>query len=205
MRGTSSQEAKQALRTAGLVRRKSLSEADCLLLSRVIQSRALQLHCYLACHSVALYSAVQNEVRTDDLLAHALKSSKKVFYPRVGEDNSAGFFRVLAADELRAGRFGILEPAGRIRLAETEFEALTIFVPGVAFDLQGNRLGRGHGWYDRLLQRAGERAALAALAYEFQVVEAVPTDPWDQRVQYVITEGRVIDCGTASAQSSRIF
>ena len=202
MRGTSTQTAKQALRTAGLVWRKSLSEADCQLLSRAIQSRARQLPCYLACHSVALYSAIQNEVRTDDLLAHALKSGKKVFYPRVGADDSAGFFRVLAPDELRAGRFGILEPAGRIRLAETDFEALTIFVPGVAFDLQGNRLGRGHGCYDRLLQQAGERAALA---YEFQVVAAVPTDPWDRRVHYIITERRVIDCATASAQSSRTF
>jgi 5-formyltetrahydrofolate cyclo-ligase len=86
-----------------------------------------------------------------------------------------------------------------------EFAALTIFVPGVAFDMQGNRLGRGRGWYDRLLQQAGERAAIVALAYEFQIVDAVPAGPGDQKVNYVITEKRVVDCGTASAQSSRIF
>ncbi|MBI2179241.1 MAG: 5-formyltetrahydrofolate cyclo-ligase [Deltaproteobacteria bacterium] len=205
MRGASTQEAKQALRSAGLARRAALAEADCQLLSRAIQARVLQWHCYLTCRSVALYSAIQNEVGTDDLLAHALKSGKKVFYPRVGKDDSAGFFRVLAADELRAGRFGILEPAGTTRLAGVEFEALTIFVPGVAFDLQGNRLGRGRGWYDRLLQQAGERAAIVALAYEFQIVDAVPTGPGDQKVNYVITEKRVVDCGTASAQLSRIF
>jgi 5-formyltetrahydrofolate cyclo-ligase len=205
MRGASTQEAKQALRSAGLARRAALAEVDCQLLSRAIQARALQLHWYLACHSVALYSAVQNEVRTDDLLAHALQSGKKVFYPRVGEDDGDGLFRVLAADELRAGRYGILEPAGTTRLADVEFAALTIFVPGVAFDMQGNRLGRGRGWYDRLLQQAGERAAIVALAYEFQIVDAVPTGPGDQKVNYVITEKRVVNCGTASAQSSRIF
>jgi 5-formyltetrahydrofolate cyclo-ligase len=205
MRGASTQEAKQALRSAGLARRAALAEVDCQLLSRAIQARALQLHWYLACHSVALYSAVQNEVRTDDLLAHALQSGNKVFYPRVGEDDGDGLFRVLAADELRAGRYGILEPAGTTRLADVEFAALTIFVPGVAFDMQGNRLGRGRGWYDRLLQQAGERAAIVALAYEFQIVDAVPTGPGDQKVNYVITEKRVVNCGTASAQSSRIF
>ena len=205
MRGASTQEAKRALRSAGLARRAALAETDCQLLSRVIQVRARQLHCYLACHSVALYSAIQNEVRTDELLAHALQSGKKVFYPRVGEDDGDGLFRVLAADELRAGRYGILEPAGTTRLADVEFAALTIFVPGVAFDMQGNRLGRGRGWYDRLLQQAGERAAIVALAYEFQIVGAVPTGPGDQKVNYVITEKRVVDCGTASAQSGRIF
>ncbi|MBF8253635.1 MAG: 5-formyltetrahydrofolate cyclo-ligase [Deltaproteobacteria bacterium] len=205
MRGASTQEAKQALRSAGLARRAALAEADCQLLSRAIQVRALQLHWYLACNSVALYSAIQNEVRTDELLAHALQSGKKVFYPRVGENDGDGLFRVLAADELRAGRYGILEPAGTTRLADVEFAALTIFVPGVAFDMQGNRLGRGRGWYDRLLQQAGERAAIVALAYEFQIVDAVPTGPGDQKVNYVITEKRVVDCGTASAQSSRIF
>ncbi len=205
MRGASTQEAKQALRSKGLARRAALAEADCQLLSRAIQARVLQWHCYLTCRSVALYSAIQNEVRTDDLLAHALESGKKVFYPRVGEDDSAGFFRVLAADEMRAGRYGILEPAGTTRLADVEFEALTIFVPGVAFDLQGNRLGRGRGWYDRLLQQAGERAAIVALAYEFQIVDAVPAGPGDQKVNYAITEKRVVDCGTASAQLSRIF
>ena len=205
MRGVSTQEAKRALRSAGLARRAAFAETDCQLLSRAIQVRALQLHGYLACQSVALYSAIQNEVRTDDLLAHALQSGKKVYYPRVGEDDGAGFFRVLAANELRAGRFGILEPTGTTRLAEAEFEALTIFVPGVALDLHGNRLGRGGGWYDRLLQQVGARAAIVALAYEFQIVDAVPAGPGDQKVNYVITEKRVVDCGTASAQSSRIF
>jgi 5-formyltetrahydrofolate cyclo-ligase len=205
MRGVSAQESKQALRSAGLARRAALAEVDCQLLSRAIQARARQLPCYLTCRSVALYSAIQNEVRTDDLVAHALRSGKKVFYPRVGEDDSAGLFRVLAADELRSGRYGILEPTGTTRLTEAEFVALTIFVPGVAFDTQGNRLGRGQGWYDRLLQQAGERVAIVALAYEFQIVDAVPAGPGDQKVNYVITEKRVVDCGTASARSSRTF
>jgi 5-formyltetrahydrofolate cyclo-ligase len=163
------------------------------------------MRCYLACRAVALYSAIQNEVGTSDLLAHALGSGKKVFYPRIGEDDGGWFFRVSAAEELRAGRHGILEPAGTTPLAEAELETLIIFVPGVAFDPHGNRLGRGHGWYDRVLRRAAEHAAVVALAYEFQIVDAVPVGPGDRSVDYVVTERRLIDCGAAAAQSNRIF
>jgi 5-formyltetrahydrofolate cyclo-ligase len=204
MRGVSKEDAKQALRSAALTRRNSLSEEDCRLLSRAIQSRAIEFGPYIACRSVALYSPVQNEVRTGAILAHAFGSGKRVFYPRIDNNRAIAFFEVLAAAELRAGRFGILEPTSTTRLSDSEYEGLVIFVPGVGFDTQGSRLGRGQGWYDRLLKGVGEGSTVVALAYEFQVVEAVPVDPWDQRVQYVITEGRVIDCVATPAQSSQI-
>ena len=202
MRGASKEETKQALRTAALSQRNSLSRAESLLRSRVIQAKALELPHYFACRSVALYSAVQNEVCTNDILTHALKIGKKVFYPRVGQDNSVAFFQVLSAAELHVDRFGIPAPARVTLLSEPEYEGLMVFVPGVAFDQQGNRLGRGQGWYDRLLKQVGQKPTVAALAYEFQIVEAVPTDLWDQRVHYVITERRVINCATVAAQSS---
>jgi 5-formyltetrahydrofolate cyclo-ligase len=64
-------------------------------------------------------------------------------------------------------------------------------VPGVAFDLRGARLGRGRGWYDRALARypAGTRLGLA---YEFQVVPALPEAPWDVRMHALVTEARLI-------------
>ena len=89
-------------------------------------------------------------------------------------------------------------------LAETDRAGLVVFVPGVAFDPRGNRLGRGKGWYDRLLERLGD-AMFVALAYEFQIIEEVPTESWDQKVHYVVTENRVIDCAESSAQSNQIF
>jgi 5-formyltetrahydrofolate cyclo-ligase len=80
---------------------------------------------------------------------------------------------------------------------------MVVFVPGVAFDVRGNRLGRGKGWYDRLLEKSG-RATFVALAYDFQIVDAVPSEDWDQRVHYLITERRIIDCGSMPAQSSQV-
>lgn len=204
MWGVSDAKTKQALRSAGLSRRDSLSSPECLRLSHEIQARALEFSHYLASRSVALYSAIQNEVRTDSILAHALRHGKNVYYPRIGKDRTIGLFQVLSPDDLRAGRFDILEPGGNIRLPEAEYKALTIFVPGVVFDAEGNRLGRGQGFYDRLLQITGEVPTITALAYEFQVVEAVPHELGDRRVHYLITERSVIDCGIVSAQSSQI-
>jgi 5-formyltetrahydrofolate cyclo-ligase len=69
-----------------------------------------------------------------------------------------------------------------------------MIVPGLAFDAQGNRLGRGGGWYDRLLGATGGAAVPVALAYEFQIVDEVPVRQWDRAVNYIVTERRVIDC-----------
>jgi len=69
-----------------------------------------------------------------------------------------------------------------------------VFVPGVVFDVHGNRLGRGGGVYDRLLAQCNNGKWLIGLAYEFQVVEAVPAEPWDRSMGYVITESRIIEC-----------
>ncbi len=87
--------------------------------------------------------------------------------------------------DLCAGAFGISEPAGKVL---TDLSVLDlIVVPGVAFDAEGHRLGRGRGYYDRLLARPGVRARLIGYAFPFQLVETVPHNAHDISVQTVIT------------------
>jgi len=203
MWGASIAERKKALRAAALSQRNSLSQAESRSRSRSIQAKALELSDYLASRSVALYSPVRNEVCTDAIREHALNERKKVFYPRVGQENSVAFIRVHSVTELKIGRFGIREPTGATQLSEAEYRGLVAFVPGLAFDAQGNRLGRGQGWYDRLLKQLGEKTTFVALAYEFQIVDIVPIEAWDRNVHYVITEKRVIDCAATRSQSSQ--
>ena len=85
------------------------------------------------------------------------------------------------------GKFGVREPASRCE--EIPLDRLNlILVPGMAFDVSGNRLGRGKGFYDRLL--AGASGIKCGVGYDFQLVERVPAEPHDARVDFVFTPSR---------------
>jgi 5-formyltetrahydrofolate cyclo-ligase len=103
---------------------------------------------------------------------------------------------------LAPGPHGILEPVGHEVLARGGGDDLIVFLPGLLFDRQGNRLGRGGGWYDRTLHELGDWGCFVGLAYEFQLVDALPAQGWDQRVHVIITENNQIECGRAP-QGSR--
>ena len=201
------EESKFSLRRRLLAARKSVSSDQRRLWNGLIQASAVRFPPYLAATEVALYSPIDTEVDTRAILADALASKKAVFFPRIGPDSSGWFFQVRAETDLRAGRFGINEPAGDLPLpvqAQDGAEDCLIFVPGLAFDIDGRRLGRGGGAYDRMLAALKRRAIFIALAFELQIVERLPTDEWDQKIHYIITEKRIIDC-TASASCNRDF
>ncbi len=192
------EETRHGLRSAGLKRRSALSAATCLSWSRSIQTRVLELPQYLAARSVAVYCSIRNEVDTRAIIGAALAGQKKVFCPKIRGGDQALFVRVLSEADLVPGPVGAAEPAGDVRLSDADCEDLMVIVPGVVFDDRGNRLGRGGGWYDRALHRFGGKGIFVGLAYEFQVVDKVPAELWDEKVHYVITECRVIDCGVSS-------
>src|SRR5262249_22707364 len=185
-------ETKASIRTAALKRRDSLSATDREQKSRLIQSRAVALPFYIDSPAVALYSATGGEVATDQIRDYALGIGKQLFYPSVARDGALRWVRCRPGADFVRGRYGIREPSGAEYLATTD--GLVVFVPGVAFSLHGQRLGRGQGWYDRAIASLGEGICTIGLAFELQLVERVPTDSWDRCVQYLITEGRIVDC-----------
>jgi 5-formyltetrahydrofolate cyclo-ligase len=193
------EENKPALRKALMARRMALPEHEWTARSCAIQARALRMSAYAAAHSVVLYSATQREVATNEILATALAEERDVFCPKLVAPSTGAFVRVKHAGELGPGRYGILEPTDTECLSDEDLERLIVFVPGVAFDVSGNRLGRGLGWYDRALPGLGNRAALVALAFDFQVVAKIPTEDWDRKVHWIVTETKLIDCSAANA------
>lgn len=187
-------ETKDTLRARTAVARKSLSRSEVDNASRLIQQRAIESPVYLRAAVVALYSPIGNEVATGRLYEHARKADKKIFYPESSDAANPRFVLVAEGATLAPGRYGVLEPPANRTLTGQEQAEVVVFVPGLAFDRCGNRLGRGDGWYDRALSSLGEHAVLIGLAYEFQVFAGIPADSWDRRVHYVITERRMIDC-----------
>ncbi|MGH7775519.1 MAG: 5-formyltetrahydrofolate cyclo-ligase [Candidatus Binatia bacterium] len=187
-------EKKHKLRAGALLQRESLSASELSLWSHLIQGRVLHFSPYLVSRSVALYSSIGNEVATEEIRDHAFKARKKLFYPKLGNGQNLDLIRVGSPEELKPGHYGILEPIGDQVITKRDQRELVVFVPGVAFDIQGNRLGRGKGWYDRVLELLAEGTTIVALAYEFQIVEELPVERWDKRVHHIITERRIVDC-----------
>ena len=90
-------------------------------------------------------------------------------------------------EELSEGSFGILEPR-TVSVIDVDL----VVVPGMAFDINGNRLGHGRGFYDAILANFNKKAI--ALAYETQIIKRVPVFDHDVKVDKIITEKRTIDC-----------
>lgn len=180
---------KRTIRGQVLAQRRHLSAESCVHLSLLIQERFLISDLYRQADSLGLYSAVHNEVQTEQVARRALADGKRLYYPRV-RGEALEFVTVRSVAELVPGSFGILEPTGADLMAWTELHLLV--VPGVAFDACGHRLGYGKGYYDRALTQCPPAVERVGFAYEFQVVERLPVDAHDCRLTRLVTEQRVL-------------
>ncbi len=93
------------------------------------------------------------------------------------------------ATDIVTGKFGVREPAASCTdIALNQFDL--ILVAGMAFDLSGNRLGRGQGFYDRLLENAS--GIKCGVGYDFQLLEKIPSEPHDAKVDFILTPNRCV-------------
>ena len=133
--------------------------------------------------TVMLYWAMADEVQTSDFVVK-WAASKRVILPCVnGNDLDLRVFR--GEEDLVAGEnFGIPEPSGELFLDYDEIDL--ILVPGVAFDVDNNRMGRGKAYYDRLLSSL--KAYKLGVCFDFQLLQSVPTDEHDIKMDRIILE-----------------
>lgn len=184
--------AKERLRVQIRARRREMDGDWREGASRTILSRLEALPVFQQARCVQTYVALRYEVNTHELIRRMLQEGKQVVVPRVAAGNTLQQYFINDFSELQADAFGILEPPpNSSRFAAAESFDL-VLVPGLAFDRAGHRLGAGKGYYDRFL--AGIQVPKIALAFEFQLVERVPREPHDQRVDMIVTEDEVITC-----------
>lgn len=165
--------------------RSMLIETDKVTAADEVFSRLERTAAFLLADHILMYHSLPDELSTHRFLRKW--SGRKHFYlPRVNGVN----LDILPYDEsrLELGSFHIEEPTGQATVSADDIEL--IVVPGVAYDRKGNRLGRGKGFYDRLL--ASTRATKMGVGYEFQLVDEIPTEEHDIRMDFVITQSGVI-------------
>ncbi len=145
------------------------------------------------------FASFRSEVETEPMILRALRAGKRVVLPKVtGKELALYEIGDFGAD-MERGAWGIPEPK---TFAPAKLDEIDLIImPGAAFDEQGNRLGYGAGFYDKLLS-AFKRTAVA-LAFEAQIVSNVPVAPHDIPVGKIVTEKRVITTQRAEGKGQR--
>ncbi|MCG0278765.1 MAG: 5-formyltetrahydrofolate cyclo-ligase [Thermanaeromonas sp.] len=185
---------KAYLRKEVLARRNALSEGERNKKNKAIHRRLLSLSAWEEANFLMIYVSFGSEVSTDYLIKKALAQGKKVAVPYCLREERKLMASVIYdyPGDLIPRTWGILEPRPEaLRPVEPGLIDLCL-VPGVAFDIYGNRLGYGAGYYDRFLPRLRPDAYKIALAFEVQIVDTVFPTPQDVPVDLIITEARMI-------------
>ncbi len=176
-------QTKKELRTKYKELRDDISDRQQEELSAEICGHILGSKLYQKAQTIYCYYPLGKEVSLLPVIEDALALGKKLAFPKVdGEDME--FYTVESLAELEEGSFHVMEPVTG-NLADDE-NAL-VLTPGVAFDMDGNRIGYGKGFYDRYLEEHEELKTLG-IAYEFQVMEGFMAESGDQRMDYLVTE-----------------
>jgi len=169
-----------------LRRRNRLTEEDIIQKSKLIKNNLLSLKEYKEAKTIMIYVSFGKEVETHNLIKEALKT-KTVLVPKVKEDQIIAC-KINTLDDLEQGAFGILEPKTSVEFSKKKIEL--IILPGIVFDKLGNRIGYGKGFYDKFLKNIN--ATKIALAFDFKVLEQVPTRKYDIKMNIIVTEKNII-------------
>ncbi len=173
---------KQILRKEMRARNRAMAPEDRQRASEELRCKIEAMEEFQKARTVALFSALPDEPDTSEALCRWSKE-RVVLVPRV-EGEVMHFHRYDPAT-MRDGSFGILEPQQE-EIADPKTVDL-IVVPGVAFTLQGDRMGRGKGFYDKYLVQLRPDAVKVGVCYAHQLVEELPVEPHDVKLDRVLT------------------
>jgi len=194
-------ERKKALRNEIRARLRGMSESARRELSESATGTLDRQPIWNEARTILFYAPVDGEIDVWPMLLDALNHGKQAYLPRFLETVDANqrssrhgtyvICRITHAEkDVRIGKFGIREPVESCTQGQLNWLDLTL-VPGIAFDLHGCRLGRGKGYYDRLL--ADVSGTKCGVAFDEQIVESLPTEPHDVRLNCILTPTRWIE------------
>lgn len=181
-------ESKKDIRTSVLKLRSRMSDEEWCSKSAIISDRVVKHPAFLEADTIYCYVDYKREAGTCSIIEMAWESGKKVAVPKVdGEEMQ--FYYIRDFSELSEGYYGIMEPyTGKIADAVKPL----VIMPGAVFDKMRSRIGYGGGFYDKFLASHPSFKTLA-IAFEFQVLEQIPTDSHDICPDILITEEQIYE------------
>jgi len=201
------QDTKQQLRKKLLPKRKSISERECAERSTLVCHRVMELAEFSAASFLACYMACQGEVELTEVMKNCKLAGKKLLLPRFNATTKS--YEMVAVNDpetdTEPGYYGIAEPQESFAAVSPETarsQKVVWLVPGVAFDTEGNRLGRGAGWYDNLLEKT--RGTRIGVCWDWQLVNKVPADETDIKMNIVVSDQRLIRCFTREKPAATV-
>ena len=180
---------KKELRSNALETRNSIPEVSRTQKSSTIIKKLEEIDVYKNAEHVLFYYTHGSEVDTIPAINKWIKE-KNIYLPKLKDKNEFIALPFRNFDALKKGIFKIPEPIGVKEDGDYEKKLDLIIVPGVAFDQEGTRLGMGKGFYDRYLRHLPHTPRIA-LAFEEQVLESIPKDPYDEPVNIIITDENI--------------
>lgn len=183
-------ERKRVLRSELIALRARLPHDARAAAAREIAARLEEVPAWREARVVALYAPLGTEVDSGELARRVLARGGRVAYPRVEQGSRVLTFCESAPGDLVKGPLGAREPPDGARVVARE-DVGCVILPGVAFSLDGLRLGRGGGYYDATL-KAMPGASRIAVAYDLQLLPELPREPHDAPLDVIVTEARTL-------------
>lgn len=181
---------KESLRQAIQSKLKAQSSEEREKRSLSVEKKLFTLDVFKKAVFVCFYVSTPWEVDTTSMIDKALKAGKRVLVPLSNlENKELELYEITnRREDLKKGAFGIMEPLPeRTRRAGPETLDCVV-VPGIVFDREKNRIGRGKGFYDRFLSQLPSRVSKIGLSFSFQVVSNIPIESHDVKLDFVLTD-----------------
>lgn len=183
-------ETKAEIRKRILEIRQGMTDEEIAAKSEAIVQKVVKTPEYREANNVLLYADYCQEVVTRGIFEDALLHRKKIFFPKVDKmTNTMEFYQTISIRQLERGYMNILEPIEDIKMRykfQPKEDTLAV-LPGVAFDTSGYRLGYGKGFYDKFLASRRQISTMA-LAFACQIVDEIPRDTHDIKMDKIVTE-----------------
>lgn len=175
---------KKLIRSKILARLRLQKEEERKRKSKLIQKKLFQIQAFKKAKRVMFYIPFDGEVNTKEMIRLAQKLGKIITVPVCKNNRFIAPCLLASHAKLKRGFYGVWEPARKQFMDARNIDL--VIVPGIAFDKQGNRLGRGKGCYDDFLSSLSRKTASIGLAFDFQILPSVPATVTDVSVKRVI-------------------